>query len=144
MPKKNSRLQIGQKNDGGKLQWHLLPMESVEEIVRVLMFGAQKYAPENWKLLPDAKTRYLDAAYRHLSAHAQGETFDKESGLTHMSHAATSLLFLLHFMGNDPQQQKKEPIMATAKKKGATKKSTPAPSKPSSTGRKNPFLKKMG
>ena len=48
---------VGAKFDFGKAQWSLLPWDDVEQIVRVLEFGAKKYTPENWKKLPKGKKR---------------------------------------------------------------------------------------
>lgn len=90
----------GTKYDGDKLRYDLLPMGPVDEIVRVLTFGARKYAPDNWMQVPDARARYYAAALRHLSAWKQGEQVDTGpggSGLNHLAHAACCLLFLLHF-----------------------------------------------
>ena len=87
----------GIKYDGGKLDWSLLPIEPIEDVIEVLMFGATKYAPDNWKHVDDAKRRYYNAAIRHLTALKKGEMIDEESGLHHAAHAACCLLFLIHF-----------------------------------------------
>lgn len=102
---------IGRKNDNGKRQWHLLPIEPINEIIKVLEFGAKKYEPDNWKFVENRKIRYFNAAMRHLTLWQQGyindgdesgnekeeliEKMDK-SGLNHLAHAACCLLFLLH------------------------------------------------
>ena len=39
------------KHDSGKPDWSLVPFESLEGMVKVLEFGAQKYAGWNWILL---------------------------------------------------------------------------------------------
>ncbi|HKE56465.1 MAG TPA: dATP/dGTP diphosphohydrolase domain-containing protein [Pyrinomonadaceae bacterium] len=39
----------GVKKDLGKLRWSLLPWDALEEVVKVLMFGASKYADRNWE-----------------------------------------------------------------------------------------------
>ena len=57
----------GRKFDTGKLEYGLLPPLALEETVRVLTFGAQKYERDNWKRVPDSKRRYFDALQRHLS-----------------------------------------------------------------------------
>ena len=55
----------GVKYDDDKLDWSLLPIEPTEKIVEVLMFGAKKYAPDNWKYVDNSQTRYYNAAMRH-------------------------------------------------------------------------------
>jgi hypothetical protein len=85
---------IGRKFDGGKLEYGLLPPLALEEVVKVLTFGAQKYERDNWQRVPDSKRRYFDALQRHLWAWKQGEKDDKESGLPHLAHAMCCLMFL--------------------------------------------------
>lgn len=84
-----------QKHDGGKDRWDLLPLGPVRSVVQVLTYGAKKYAPNAWRLVPDAKDRYFAAALRHLTAWRDGERLDEESGLPHLAHAACCVLFLL-------------------------------------------------
>lgn len=84
----------GVKHDAGKEQWGLLPLLAVQDIVRVLTFGAKKYAPDNWRKVPQAQERYYDALLRHLVAWRLGEQNDPESGLPHLAHAGCCLLFL--------------------------------------------------
>jgi hypothetical protein len=52
---------VGVKHDGGKLDWSLLPVEAIEDVVRVLMHGEQKYSRDNWRRVPDGYNRYLSA-----------------------------------------------------------------------------------
>jgi hypothetical protein len=85
----------GIKFDGGKRAWALLPWGGVGLVVDVLTFGARKYAPENWRKVPDARARYFGAALRHLTAWWLGERLDAESGLPHLACAACNVLFLL-------------------------------------------------
>jgi len=85
----------GRKYDTGKPDYTLLPWDAVEEIVKVLDFGARKYARDNWKHVDGAETRYLAAALRHITAHARGEKDDPETGISHLAHAGCCLLFLL-------------------------------------------------
>lgn len=89
---------IGVKHDAGKRQWRLLPWRALEQVVLVLEYGAQKYSEENWRIVPDAKRRYIDAALRHLIAYAGGEEVDAESGLPHLACAVCSMLFLLELI----------------------------------------------
>lgn len=84
----------GRKFDGGKLQYGLLPPLALKATVEVLSYGAEKYEPDNWQKVPDAKRRYFDAAMRHLWAWKEGEAVDSESELDHLSHAMCNIMFL--------------------------------------------------
>jgi len=85
----------GRKDDAGKRRWTLLPIDALGLVVDVLGFGAAKYGADNWKRVPRARERYLDAALRHLAARLDGELTDEESNLPHLAHAVTCLLFVL-------------------------------------------------
>lgn len=87
----------GKKLDAGTRRFTLLPWSVVGEVVDVLEFGARKYAVDNWKKVPDAETRYVNAALRHVTAVIEGEKFDPESGLPHLAHAICSLMFARWF-----------------------------------------------
>jgi len=91
----------GVKFDNGKLQWNLLPLEQVEEVVRVLTKGAKKYAPDNWKYVEGPRSRYYDAAMRHLSSWVKGHKKDKQTGCSHLAHAVCCLIFLMWFDRKD-------------------------------------------
>ena len=86
-------MEEGRKDDGGKLQWGLVPWEEMEDVVRVLMAGAMKYSPDNWKFVPDARRRYFEAGMRHMTAWWEGERLDPDTGLPHLAHAVCCLLF---------------------------------------------------
>ena len=88
---------VGAKHDGGKLRYSLLPKGTVNEVLKVLEFGAKKYAPDNWMKVDNAQTRYYDAALRHITAWHEGEKFDQETGVSHIAHALCCLHFLMWF-----------------------------------------------
>jgi lysine/ornithine N-monooxygenase len=90
-------LKTGVKFDQEKPQWTLVPFKAFDHVVEVLTIGAKKYAPDNWKKVPNARQRYIDAAFRHMSAYAGGEKLDAETGKNHLAHAVCCLLFLLAF-----------------------------------------------
>lgn len=85
----------GIKYDNDKPRWDLLPMEQLEEVVKVLSMGAKKYADENWKKLDNLQQRYYGAALRHIVAWKKGEIIDSESGLPHLAHAICCLMFIM-------------------------------------------------
>jgi len=82
------------KHDTEKPRWDLLPVVATSHVVDVLTFGARKYAPDNWRTVPEARRRYYAAALRHLVSWWNGERLDPESGLPHLAHAGCCLLFL--------------------------------------------------
>lgn len=84
----------GTKHDADKPRWDLLPLDIVEEVVKVLTYGAKKYAPNNWKQV-SPKERYFAAAMRHIAAWHNGERIDRESGCLHLACAICSLIFLI-------------------------------------------------
>lgn len=90
----------GRKFDAGKLDYTLVPWDGLEEIVKVLEFGAKKYARDNWRHVDNGDVRYLAAAFRHMIAYNQGEKTDKETGLSHLAHAGCCILFLLSLTKN--------------------------------------------
>ena len=85
----------GVKHDQGKLLWNLLPWKPVEDVVRVLTYGAGKYAPENWEKVEPYKDRYFAAAMRHITAWREGERLDLETKLPHLAHAVCCLFFIM-------------------------------------------------
>lgn len=99
----------GRKDDQDKPDMSLLPFDSLEEVARVLTFGAKKYSRDNWQHVPDAVNRYVAAMLRHLTAWRNGERLDPDSGLSHVSHMACSALFLVWFdMQRDVNGQEQE------------------------------------
>lgn len=85
----------GLKFDGGKPDYTLVPWPAMEEVVKVLGFGAQKYDRDNWRKVDNAKQRYQAAAFRHMAAYASGQHKDPETGLSHMAHVGCCVLFLV-------------------------------------------------
>lgn len=86
-----------EKFDGDKVPLDLLPVDALEEIGKVLAFGAKKYGPRNWEKGMTWGRLYA-ALLRHLFAWWKGEDFDEETGLSHLAHAACCVLFLLALM----------------------------------------------
>lgn len=91
----------GLKFDASKPRWSLLPAGTVAQVVEVLEFGAKRYGDNNWQKVENARTRYYDAAMRHLEAWKQGQAKDPESGAAHLAHATCCLLFLMYMDDQD-------------------------------------------
>lgn len=87
------------KNDrlDDKLRWELLPMEEVEDVVKVFHYGAKKYAPDSWKNVPDGFERYRAALMRHMMAYLKGERIDPESGLQHLAQVTWNAIAMLYY-----------------------------------------------
>jgi hypothetical protein len=85
----------GRKDDNEKDRWDLLPVDPIRQLVKVLTFGARKYADDNWMKVPGARRRYYSAAMRHLTAWYDGEQLDPESGLPTLAHALCCIVFLM-------------------------------------------------
>ena len=89
------------RDDEGKTNWSLMPFEALEEINKVLEFGATKYAANNWQEGTGFKySRVLNSLLRHVFAFMRGEDKDPESGLSHMAHAGCNVLFILYYLKN--------------------------------------------
>jgi len=88
------------KHDQGKLPWDLLPPELMEETARVLYFGAvtKNYGARNWEKGMRWGRCYA-ALMRHMWAwwRRQNGGLDKESGFSHLAHAACCLAFLIAY-----------------------------------------------
>lgn len=91
----------GIKHDQGKNRLELLSSHAIEEIGKVLTFGAKKYADHNWRG-GLTYSRCLGATFRHLFAYLRGENKDPETGLSHISHALCELMFLSDFEHTRP------------------------------------------
>lgn len=92
----------GTKYDGGKLPLNLLSTTALYETAKVLAHGAKKYGVNNWRQGIEW-SRVIAAALRHLTAFNNGDNFDTESGLSHLSHAACCIMFLQEYVQTHPQ-----------------------------------------
>ena len=77
----------------GKPRWSLVDFKSLEGMVRVLEFGADKYDKDNWKK-GEHTSKICESLLRHLFAHMSGKRIDEESGLSHIDHVACNVMFL--------------------------------------------------
>lgn len=100
----------------GKLEWSLVHFKSLEPMIRVLEYGAEKYTVRdketgqvtssgrhNWKNGMD-KEKILECAMRHLTAIFDGETTDKESGLPHIGHLMCNAMFYQYYIDKETEE----------------------------------------
>lgn len=100
----------GARFNEGKREFHQLPLFSLEGVLKVLEYGAKKYAPGNWLkgqpwLVP------FDSMMRHMAAWQRGEELDPESGLPHLDHALCNLIFLSAYRDVFPEGDNRWPAM---------------------------------
>jgi hypothetical protein len=100
------------KADQGKPNYDLLPPEAyllrfspaeLDGVVRVLEFGAQKYAAHSWQDVPDGLSRYRAAARRHVDKIQAGEIYNDESGLPNIAHFRCNLIFVFALLSRGVQ-----------------------------------------
>lgn len=100
----------GLRYNTGKLRWSLMDYRAMEPMIKVLMYGAEKYTvtlasgevvpgDNNWKKGIDMD-KILDCAQRHLAALMNGELIDEESGLPHIGHLMCNTMMIAHFQQN--------------------------------------------
>lgn len=87
----------GKKNDflDKKLRWDLLPLEEIEDIVKVYTAGSIKYGDNNWQNLDNGYQRYKAAMLRHLLEYEKGNTIDEDTGCHHLAQVAWNAIAML-------------------------------------------------
>jgi hypothetical protein len=86
----------GVKHDKGKQRYDMLPFDAIEELVKVYTFGVDKYGERNWEK-GIVFSRLIAAVFRHIMDWLLRETYDRETGLHHLAHAAWGCLAIVHF-----------------------------------------------
>jgi len=100
----NSTLPKAIKADAGKTDWAILPLDALEEIIKVFQFGEKKYARGNFANGEGLEySRVLNSLLRHTTSFMRGEDNDPETGLSHMAHAGCCVLMLLHYITHQEQ-----------------------------------------
>ena len=104
MDQKNENTEA-KKNDrlDDKLRWELLPLEDIEDIVKVYTEGAKKYGPDRWQNLPDGIRRYKAALLRHLVEFDKGNEIDEETGCRTLAQVAWNAIAMLHISKQQKQ-----------------------------------------
>lgn len=71
------------------------------EVGKVGTFGAKKYTDKGWQEVENGIERYSNALLRHYFKYKQGDEFDLESNLLHLSHLAWNALAILELYTRD-------------------------------------------
>lgn len=88
----------GKKNDfqDSKLRWDLLPLEEIEDIVKLYTAGSIKYGDNNWQNLENGYQRYKAAMLRHLLEYEKGNKIDDETKVNHLAAVAQNAIAMLY------------------------------------------------
>jgi hypothetical protein len=92
----------GLKYDTDKPDMSLLSSIAILELTRVLDFGKRKYSSHNWRN-GISTSRLLAAMLRHVFSYLCGETYDPETGLSHIAHAMCCCMFILELKVTKPE-----------------------------------------
>lgn len=90
--------QPGNKKPGqGKIPMGILPFNALTLVAEVMSEGRGEHGLNDWRENPKPWSEHFNAALRHLFAWLCGQNNDPESGLSHLAHLATRILFLLEY-----------------------------------------------
>lgn len=92
----------GARFNGGKPDYALIPLCTLEDEAKVWAYGKQKYAAWNWAK-GMAWSVPLACLLRHMAAWQRGEENDPESGLPHLAHAMCNLRMLTLYSKTYPE-----------------------------------------
>jgi len=90
----------GTKYDKGKTRFDLLPFWAIEQVALIYTFGVEKYGEHNW--LKGMKwSRLIGALFRHVFKWLRGQSYDEETGIHHLAHAAWQCFALMEYERNN-------------------------------------------
>lgn len=104
----------GLRFNNGKLRYDLIHPKALEDMVKVLTYGAEKYTmyDDAGNMLNDGANNWrngfswksvIASLKRHLAAIELGEDYDTDTGMLHITHAACNVHFLNAFYHDFPQ-----------------------------------------
>lgn len=100
------------KADAGKTRYELIPYDVLKEIADVFAYGAEKYHDNSWRTnKPAAVSRTFASIMRHLTEFMLGNDWDPESGKSHLAHACTQLMMLMHVYRVFPETDDRDPLV---------------------------------
>lgn len=96
------RVGAGQKFDGGKARYDLIPARPLHELAELYAMGAAKYGVRNWEKGLEFG-RVFAALMRHAWAWWRGERTDPEDGQHHLASVAWCALALMELEQTHPE-----------------------------------------
>lgn len=98
-----------------KPQINLIPGTALVHMAEALRDGLEKYhEPMNWRTSPVSISTYINAAYRHLMALADGEEVDPATGIHHAAYLMTNGAIILDAMAQGTLIDDRQPAGKTA------------------------------
>jgi len=79
----------------GKPSVTAIPGPALLHLSLGMMNGVEKYGKYNWREKDVPICTYIDAAFRHLLAYADGEEIADDSGVHHLGHAMACCAIIL-------------------------------------------------
>ena len=86
-----------------------VPANVLAEIGVAMLDGAGKYGRHNYRVIGVRASVYYDAVMRHLFAWWEGEDFDPDSGMLHITKALSSLVVLRDAMHQGKYEDDRPP-----------------------------------
>lgn len=99
----------GIKFDADKTRFDLIPFDCLEEVGKVLTYGASKYGERNWER-GMSWSRVVGAGLRHTFAMMRGEDRDSETGFLHSAHAICCLMFACSYQLRNHGTDDRKPL----------------------------------
>lgn len=103
----------GVRYNDNKLRVDLVSPRSIKAMAQVLTKGVEKYPENNWRKGLKWIGGVMSSVDRHLLAFKNGEDRDPESGLLHIAHAMTNLMFLLEYYTTHPELDDRKEMYET-------------------------------
>ena len=83
-------------------RYDLVPPYAYDQLATLLMKGADKYGERDWENGLNW-SELIASLERHLNAFKNGEDFDSESGMLHITHVLANAAFITEFYRTHPQ-----------------------------------------
>ena len=83
-------------------RYDLIPTGPLKQLAEIYGYGATKYADRNWERGYDWSKSYA-ALQRHVNQFWAGESYDDETGLSHLMHAAFHCMAMTEWLETHPE-----------------------------------------